>query len=678
MFGNNFTHGLDNWIKIEVPSDNMVYLTDEDQSKDLSTRTLRIRIIGSIESRKNIKSNEKFLQKPQIEGLFLGLSPIQSPDSKKYEYSERSEGEHDVNIPTNQSHCTNPNFSPEKFENSLQIHEKKEELQAFDENIIYEDNMRIEIISFEKSESLAESEKNITDSKISELNSLQISSELKQESVTENNELKDLQDSAENNITESKISELNDPQISNELNQENIIENNERKNLEDSAEKNILEVNALKELQEPIKTNILEVNELNDLQERAEKKITDEEEKKADFKKLPLFPKKAKNIQNFIVPDTYPSCPYLTTILNTEFNLKNTRKTLDLLKNDLGGQFAKFLNESKQRESRGPTRSPSRKSISSGIFTPGSSQKSLNTSMLSSFQVEEENYLEIPSNVDVSIERVSVKNLDSLIFCAIGLLLKKVLTKVQVDEILVSKRDMVFQENAKSVLSKSLKASEHELLIEIKDYDTVIEKMKQQNNKILEEINNKKKKNELLLYEKKKYDIELKRLYEEKEKILKNNSKGYIFDEIKQFYEANTKLEKMKIDLEEKIINSCVQYKDILEEITAEQAELLNEKKQLRSEIMLINQEIKQYEYDNHNTAALLQELSSKSYIDTERQEMLKYYEEESSSHSIFSNNLHTQLISLRSLKEDSSSETNHLHQKIEIETKSIKNSQIN
>ena len=385
---------------------------------------------------------------------------------------------------------------------------------------------------------------------------------------------------------------------------------------------------------------------------------------------FPIFP-----------PPSYPTvsqCTYINTIGYSEFNLKNIQTILNKLRTELGVVFSKFVGESIQRESRALTRSPSRRSLGSGGFSPVSSQRSLNTSILSSFRVEEENILEVPGYIDVSIDKVSVQNVDCLALCGMGIIAKRGICHVQIDEISRIVEIIDTQSNATSNFNNSIKASQHEFLLEDKDFDMMILRLTEENARISKNIELKTKKNELLMHEKLKCEDDLRKLMEEKETILKSNSKSYIFDEIKQFSEAADKLDNLRIEYENKINTSTLEFKQCLGELSESQALLLQEKKLISTEIVSVSSEIKDIEKENILLKSDLQSTGSKSYVDEELQKMQELYIASSENHRNYLDSYRMQFLNLRSKKEDEASESETILRKIEYDTKGIKNSQVN
>ena len=263
----------------------------------------------------------------------------------------------------------------------------------------------------------------------------------------------------------------------------------------------------------------------------------------------------------------------------TENFIENVRLILQKLKKELGSSFFRFIDESTRRDTRGLTRSPSRRSGNTNSNTPLISQRSLNTSIISSFRVEEENILEIFGNVDVYIEKVSTKNLDTLALCYLGFLSKKILASIQINETDFTSKMIEQQTKANHVFNHSVRASAHEFDEVNENYDVLLNKVRKENEFLAEKIESTKKKNELLVHEKNRHEKEMNRLNEEKLLIEKNYYESYIIDEIKQFTDAAEKLNSLRIDLEENINKATQNFQLYYENFAIEQNSLLQKRK---------------------------------------------------------------------------------------------------
>ena len=190
----------------------------------------------------------------------------------------------------------------------------------------------------------------------------------------------------------------------------------------------------------------------------------------------------------------------------TENFIENVRLILQKLKKELGSSFFRFIDESTRRDTRGLTRSPSSRSGNTNSNTPLISPRSLNTSIISSFRVEEENILEIFGNVDVYIEKVSTKNLDTLALCYLGFLSKKILASIQINETDFTSKMIEQQTKANHVFNHSVRASPHEFDEVNENYDVLLNKLRKENEFLAEKIESTKKKNELLVHEKNRHE----------------------------------------------------------------------------------------------------------------------------------------------------------------------------
>ena len=376
-------------------------------------------------------------------------------------------------------------------------------------------------------------------------------------------------------------------------------------------------------------------------------------------------------------PDSVGSpCGYMNLIVRTEWHVKTVMGVLTKLKEELGGSFLKLIEESTRRDSRSPSRSPSRKITNSGLRTPLVSQRSLNSSILSSFRVEEDNILDIPGYADVFLDRISVKNIDILVSCVAGLITKISYANAQSREIDPIKDTILMQEKAKNMINDSMKATQTEFDQESDNYDVMIKRLKDEISGISFNLESVKKKNELLIHERNTNEKTLTELNNEKEEILKKNNVTVNLEGIKQLKKAYDSLEKGRIDVEEKLISISAQSKSAFETLSQLQNKFIEEKTTALSEIKSITSIIDQVERENNKIKSELQGLSGFLYVDDELKKMLSTHQSNSRLHSQNLDSMRTSLTYLRSNKEDLANDAIALHSKIETETKKVKSSQ--
>ena len=369
-------------------------------------------------------------------------------------------------------------------------------------------------------------------------------------------------------------------------------------------------------------------------------------------------------------------CQYLHCVTRTEWHLQSIMSGLGKLKEELGGSFLKLLEESTRRDSRSPTRSPSRKLTNSGLRTPLVSQRSLNSSMLSCIRVEEENILDIPGNVDVFLDRVSVKNQDILVGCVVGLIAKQSYAQAQCREIDPTKEAIKAQEKARNMIQDSMKATQTEFRQESDNYDVMIKRLRDEIGNISQNLEGTRKKNELLRYEKSSHEKALKALKEEREAISKQYNLSVDVDGIAQLRKANEALEKGRIEIEEKLTQNASQFKTLFEALSAAQSKSIEEKSGFLSEIKSLTSIVDNVDRENHKIKNEIQGMNGFLYVDDELKRMLSGYQQSSRMHSQSLDSIRTQLTYLRSHKEDQGAQAMSLHQKIEAETKKVRSSQ--
>lgn len=412
------------------------------------------------------------------------------------------------------------------------------------------------------------------------------------------------------------------------------------------------------------------------------------QEKKSQIIKQTLSkpPKPTTKKQNLLKISTTSTCTYINLINGSEDYLNKTKTILLKLESELGRAYHNILAQSTKRDSRILSRSPDQK-FRSGSHSPMSSQRSLckskpserlingasglNSSYLSSFRVDDENFLELPSRAAVSLERISVNNLFGLSHCILGTLAKKALTTIQTQEYLSTCKAIQEQQKSNEIVESSIQASVHEYSRETDNYNILINKITHENQLITNAIQNIKQKSEILLHDKHKYELELNKLIQEKKSILKIEPQSYLIDEIKQFYEANDRLQQSLIVLEEKINELARDYKNDFSEISEYQYKCIQEKDQILKEIQALALDIETLRKHNTIMESELLSINTLAYIDSEFDKIIKNFISESIQTTQSLDNLITQFIYLRSKKEDYAKETEALIQDIETRIKS-------
>lgn len=370
------------------------------------------------------------------------------------------------------------------------------------------------------------------------------------------------------------------------------------------------------------------------------------------------------------------SCKYYNNIGKTEWQLNSIMGILAKLKEDMGGAFLKLIEESTRRDSLSPTRSPSRKIGASGLRTPLVSQRSLNASVLSAFRVEEENIVEVQGNVDVFLDRLSIKNTEVLSTCICGLLGKNTSAVSQLSEIEPTKSAINSQDKSKNMIIDSIKATSTEFSQEQDNYEVLIKRVKNDIQATSQNLEAIRKKTQLLSHDKTNYEKMLGKLEKDKKDLMKKYSANVNFDEIKQMKKAVEQLDKARTDIEEKLSALVSTHKNVFETSAALQSKFIEEKSSMLGDLKSLSSALENIERENHKIRSEMQGFSGFIYVDDELHRMLLSYQSNSRSHFSSLDSMRTQLTFLRSQKEDLASEALLLQQKIEAETKRVKNSQ--
>ncbi|OMJ90976.1 hypothetical protein SteCoe_6544 [Stentor coeruleus] len=653
MFGSVLSKDLDEWINIEVPVESILLITKQ-QVKDIDAKSLRIRLTGKLLSPEPLKVQNQSDPDPIQTPTFESLSPLK-------------------NIAKDAS----PEVSSPVYEIKVEtVEEKKEQSHA----------------DHRKMPSEADSlEKEPQDSKPGHLKPLDLSeknpSSALQQPETKSPSIKSPFKSPRSKSPPARTEKLSPPTSPKAL---FVAKPAHEKKSPQPDQKSMKSPKGSPEKPEVQKKPVSQFTFSGDQEspskvvENDQKKIADEslsigssELSSENEEESPTQVTRARPMKiNLSAESITNPCGYLRNVVRVEWHLKTIMSILSKLKEEMGGQFLKLIEESTRRDSRSPTRSPSRKLTNSGLRTPGLAQRSLNASVISSFRVEEENILDIPGYVDVFLDRLSIKNADIMSTCVVGLIAKNTFGLVQSREIDPTKDAISQQEKTKNMINDSMKATSAEFAQECDNFDVMIKRLKDEISSISYTIESTKKKSQLLEYEKSTHEKSLEKLKTEREEILKKYNATFDLDTIKQLRKTNETLEKARIDMEEKLSGYAIQYKSIFEGSSALQNKFIEEKTSLLSEVKTLTSITDNIERENQKLRSELQGLTGFIYVDDEFRKMLASCQSNSRSHSLNMDSIRTQLTYLRSQKEDLANDAGILQQKIEAETKRVKTSQ--
>lgn len=689
MFGPDLTKDLDNWINVEVPSESISLVTKQ-QVKDAEAKSLRLRLTGSFSHQSHAEvhsspTKEQSVYSSPEESKNLSETNVCSPYDPEYGGLKTDQLENKTNTltPVSDSTLKSPSGTPGFDLKSTENKSHEESLLVTKSPSQHESYMKSPQSKSPKAgdfdsvtSKTFEQEFKSPESKTS-INFIQYESV----PITETYDPAPLSLDEGYPQTPAEVSKSHNETVSYKdssfSQSESFIKEPEpiktsqiiqyypkaQEDFQDKENESVLE-QKIKSIDDSYSLGSSALQSENDEQEEEKEEIKEEPTRQR--------PKKI----NITASSVGSPCGYLNNIVRTEWHLKSIMAVLAKLKEELGNAFLKLIEESAKRDSRSPTSSPSRKLTNSGLRTPLVSQKSLNSSILSSFRIEEENILEIPGNVDVYLDRVSMKNLDILVSCVLGLLAKLGCISIQIKEIEPTKDIITMQEKAKNMINDSMKATQSEFDQESDNYDVMIKRLKDEIAAISYNLESTKKKNELLLHEKLSCDKTLASIKLEKEEILKKYHVNVDLDSIKQLKKANETLEKGRIEIEEKLSSFATQYKNTFESLAGAQSKYIEEKTSLLNEVKGMTSFVDQIERENHRIKSEMQGLSGFIYVDDELNKTLLNYQGNSRFHTQSLDSMRTQLTYLRSNKEDLASEAIVLHQKIDTETKKVKNSQ--
>ncbi|OMJ71414.1 hypothetical protein SteCoe_30374 [Stentor coeruleus] len=661
MFGSTLNKDLDEWVNIEVPIESILLITKH-QVKEIDAKSLRIRLTGKLLSPEPLKvqnpSDIESIQTPTFESL----SPLKN--ITKDASPELSSPAYEIKVETIEENKEQPRVDHRKMPSEADSLEKEPQdlkpghLKLLDlsnpsseikesSNVLQQPEAKSQSIksSFRSPRSKSPPARTEKLSPPTSPKALFVAKPIheKKSPQPDQKSMKSPKGSPEKLVPlESSKIPVSEFAFSGDTeSQSKNVENNKKKNQDESLSIGSSELSSENEEESPsqvVRARPMKIN------------------------------LSAESVTN--------PCGYLKNVVRVEWHLKTIMSILNKLKEEMGGQFLKLIEESTRRDSRSPTRSPSRKLTNSGLRTPGLAQKSLNASVISSFRVEEENILDIPGYVDVFLDRLSIKNADIMSTCVVGLIAKNTFGSVQNREIDPTKDAISQQEKTRNMINDSMKATSAEFAQECENFDIMIKRLKDEIASCTYNIDSTKKKSQLLEYEKSTHEKSLAKLKSEREEILKKYNATFDLDTIKQLRKANETLEKSRTEMEEKLSSYAIQYKSIFESSSALQNKFIEEKTSLLSEVKTLTSITDNIERENQKLRSELQGLTGFIYVDDEFRKMLASCQNNSRSHSLNMDSIRTQLTYLRSQKEDLANDASILQQKIEAETKRVKTSQ--
>lgn len=668
MFGSGLSKDLDEWINIEVPVESILLITKQ-QVKDIDAKSLRIRLTGKLLSPEPLKVQNTSNPEPVQTPTFESLSPLKN--IAKDASPEVSSPAYEIKVETIEEIKEQPHADHRKMPSEADSLEKEpqgpkpSQLKPLD---LSENNPS---------------------------NTLKEPTSTLQQPETKSPGIKSPFKSPRSKSPPARTEKLSPPASPKVLfaakpSHEKKSPQPDQKSMKSpkgSPEKVVPSTEALKKPESQF-TFSGDSESSPKIVGNEKKKITDEslsigsselssENENENEDESPAQVARARPMKiNLSAESITNPCGYLRNVIRVEWHLKTIMSILNKLKEEMGGQFLKLIEESTRRDSRSPTRSPSRKLTNSGLRTPGLAQRSLNASVISSFRVEEENILDIPGYVDVFLDRLSIKNADILSTCVVGLIAKNTFGLVQSREIDPTKDAISQQEKTRNMINDSMKATSAEFAQECDNFDVMIKRLKDEIASISHSTESTKKKSQLLEYEKSTHEKSLEKLKTERDEILKKYNATFDLDTIKQLRKANETLEKARIDMEEKLSSYAIQYKSTFEGSSALQIKFIEEKTSLLSEVKTLTSITDNIERENQKLRSELQGLTGFIYVDDEFRKMLASCQSNSRSHSLNMDSIRTQLTYLRSQKEDLANDAAILQQKIEAETKRVKTSQ--
>jgi hypothetical protein len=318
----------------------------------------------------------------------------------------------------------------------------------------------------------------------------------------------------------------------------------------------------------------------------------------------------------------YHRCSYIQNIKRCEFNQITIEQVLNNLKNEMGPNFQKFLIEATRKDQKA---SPTRKNTFNEISSPKKTEIS-QTSQISlvSATKQDENSIQIPTTVELLIEKLSTKNSSQVISTLISLLSKITFYETISDEIKILIEVIKQQEVSTETIKKSLSESEQEFAqFSDKTQDFILELQQRITNK--ETILNEKLKKKLVVdHEKNILTENLKLIKEENTKIKNESDPGGKISEIIELRKNIESIEVKRNHLEENFREFSVKERNDLCSLTAEQIRIAEFKSTNQRLIKEKDQQSENYSRENANFVNEINKLQGNLDIYTEFDDLIQ------------------------------------------------------
>ena len=361
-------------------------------------------------------------------------------------------------------------------------------------------------------------------------------------------------------------------------------------------------------------------------------------------------------------------CTYLENKASAEFTQTRTASILKNLREEMGENFIKVIEEGTRRRSpskvgsRSPVRSLSRRSPSrASSKTPS--------------QFAPQDFLDLPSHSDVYLESLSERNPSSLVSTILALLSKR--TYYELHQLEVPHLKSFLKDNVSAIetLQSAMKETQEQVSTETENIKTTCSELQTEVKAFQEKLIGIKKSNEKLSKDKTELEQTLSKLSEDSHKLKQDHNLQQITKQLKDLKKAYENSEVQCSQIRNQLLQEKQEFLSKVEETTQQTQKLNSEISQNQNQIQNLQKEInysKKEQTELHNQILLAEAQLS---MQEDRENSMDSFQKQSSIYSNSTDSLNSSIINLRGNKERFANDTYSLNQQLEAQTKSLNNS---
>ena len=368
-------------------------------------------------------------------------------------------------------------------------------------------------------------------------------------------------------------------------------------------------------------------------------------------------------------------CSYIEKIKKTEFYLRSINTLLASLKSEMGGTFQKFIQDSIRRDSKA---APSRKLTNTSLISQrrAESPRKTETSQISFVGKSDEN-IEIPSFFELAIEKLSNKNFFQILSIIVSLLGKITYYETVEQETKELIQSQKIQENYVEELKKLFENSQNQSIETFDKAESLKEILKARISDKKRELHGLNDKKAVVLHEKFELAEKLEEVKENNQKIKAEADPGGKIGEIIELRKKIETVEQERTDIEEAFKAFSNKEKNEYCSITAEQIRVAELKASTLRSIKEKSWENDSLLKENDKLSNEISKLSGLLQVSQEFLQVLQENQERLTNLKENSSALSSDLLNLRSNKENSTKAHNTHLSSIETQLKIFEISEI-